>query len=179
MKTAKSTIPEAKSCQTAAATIPSKILSLPLHIVRDQHTHLTSVPFSLSGPATIYISLVREEFKQAHCKLVEQLGEAKWQRHQSIREKMDNTELSPEERAKPASSLFRSNSEFHYSGIGTSDPVQTEYAPSHTSFQSSNIEGEQVSPRVPGEPSKIGAGKPFQCLLCRCVISNVRNCGEK
>lgn len=144
-------------------------------IVRNQHTHLTGAAFSVSGPAMIYVSLVREKFKQAHYKLIERLGEANWQRHKSIREKMDNTELFPEERAKPAGSLFHPYSDFHDSGIGTSVPPQSEYAPSHTSFQSSNIEGEHVSLRVPREPSEVGAGKPFQCFLCTCVISNVRN----
>ena len=148
---------------------------------RNQSSHLPSVPFTVSDPAMIYVSLIREKFKQAHYKLVERLGEANWQRHRDVRDKIEKTELSPEERTKLqgetsiACSLFRPYSAFHDSGIGTSDPAQTEYAPSHTSFLSSNTEGEHVSLRVPKEPSEVGAGKPFQCFLCRCVISNVRN----
>ena len=129
----------------------------------------------------IYVALVREKFQQAHYKLVERLGEANWQRHRSVREKMDDTEQSSEATTKLAresgiaSSVFRPYSEFHDSGIGTTVPAQTEYAQSHTSFQSSNTEGEQLSQRVPKEPPEVGAGKPFQCFLCRCIISNVRN----
>ena len=148
---------------------------------RNQSSHLTSVPFAVSNPAMIYVSLVREKFKQADYRLVERLGEANWQRHRDVRDKTEKTELSPEKRTKLggetsiACSLFRPYSDFHDSGLGTSVPAQTEYAPSHTSFLSSNTEGEHASLRVPKEPSEVGAGKPFQCFLCRCVISNVRN----
>ena len=148
---------------------------------RNQSSNLASVPFAVSDPAMIYVSLIRDKFKQAHHKLVERLGEANWQRHRDIRDKMEKTELSPEERTKLsgersiACSLFRPYSDFHDSGIGTSVPAQTEYAPSHTSFLSSNTEGEHASLRVPKEPPEAGAGKLFQCFLCRCVISNVRN----
>ena len=133
---------------------------------RVQHSYPTNVTFSVSGPAAIYVSLVREKFKQAHYKLVERLGEANWQRHKNVREKIENTELFPE----VSCSVFRPYSDFHDSGIGT-----TEHAPSHASFQSSNHDGEQVSLRVPKEPSEIGAGKSFQCFLCRCIISNVKS----
>ena len=148
---------------------------------RNQSSHLTSVPFAVSDPAMIYVSLIREKFKQAHYRLVERLGEANWQRHRDVRDEIEKSELSPEERMKVgeekdiACSLFRPYSDFHDSGIGTSVPAQTEYAPSHTSFLSSNAEGEHVSLRVPKEPPEVGAGKSFQCFLCRRVISNVRN----
>ena len=150
-------------------------------IARNQSSHLTSVPFAVSGPAMVYVSLVREKFKEAHYKLVERLGEANWQRHRDVRDRTENTELSPEERMKlgrelsTTCSLFRPYSDFHDSAIGTSVPARTEYAPSHTSFLSSNTEGEYVSLRVPKEPSEVGAGKPFQCFLCRRIISNVKN----
>ena len=143
-------------------------------------SHLANIPFSVSGPATIYVSLLRDKFKEAHFKLVERLGEANWQRHKDIRE-VENPELSPEERTELAGetgiacSGFRPYSDFHDSGIGTSVPAHTEYAPSHTSFQSSIIEGEQMSLRVPEQPSEVADGKPFQCFLCRCIVSNVRN----
>lgn len=139
---------------------------------RNQRSYRADVPFSVSTPGRIYVKLVREKFPQAHYELVERLGESNWQRHKDIRKQMENPKLMPEERAK---SLFRQYSDFHDSGIGTSVPAQTDYAPSHTSFQSSNIEGEETSLRVPREPSEVGAGKPFECFLCRCIISNIKN----
>ena len=141
---------------------------------RNQQSCLAGLSFSVSGPAMIYVSLVQEKFKKADHKLVERLGEANWQRHKSVREKMDSTEQSAHD-SGIAYSIFRPYSEFHDSGIGTSAPAQTEYAQSHTSFQSSNTEGEQVSQRVPKEPPEVGSGKPFPCFLCRCIISHVRN----
>ena len=137
---------------------------------RVQHSYPTKSTFSVSGPAATYVSLVREKFQKAHYKLVERLGEANWQRHKNVREKIENTELFPE----VSCSVFRPYSDFHDSGIGTSVPAQTEYATSHASFQSSNPDGEQVSLRVPREPPEVGIGKPFQCFLCRCIISNVK-----
>ena len=139
---------------------------------QDRSSAFASVPFSISGPAMTYISLVRDKFKRANSKLVERLGEANWQRHKSIRDKMENTESTLKD---VACSVFRPYSEFHDSGIGTSVPTQTEYAPSHTSFQSSNTEGEEVSLRVPKEPPEVGTDKTFSCFLCRSTISNVRN----
>ncbi|CAD6591965.1 MAG: hypothetical protein ASARMPRED_005885 [Alectoria sarmentosa] len=100
--------------------------------VRAQQLYPTSVPFSVSGPAMIYVSLVRERFKQAHSKLVERLGEANWQRHKSIREKMESTEHSMVKdpnlarETGIACSVFRPYSDFHDSGIGTSVPAPTE-----------------------------------------------------
>ena len=148
---------------------------------RDSRSDLTSMTFAVSGPAMTYVSLIRDKFRQAHYKLVERLGEANWQRHKDVREKMEKAQLFPEERMKLAGetsiaySTFRPYSDFHDSGIGTSVPAQTQYAPSHTSLQSSNIEGEKASLRVPKEPSEVSAGKPFQCFLCRCIVTNVRN----
>ena len=148
---------------------------------RDSCLDLINTPFAVSGPAMTYVSLIREKFKQADYKLVERLGEANWQRHKDIREMMEKAQLSPEERAKLAeetgiaSSIFHPHSDFHDSGVGTSVPAQIQYAPSYTSLQSSKIEGEQASPRVPREPSEVGAGKPFQCFLCRCIVTGLRN----
>ena len=148
---------------------------------RNQSSHLTRVPFAVSLPAMSYIKLIREKFEQADYNLVERLGEANWQRHRDVRDKIEKTELSPQERTKLGGeasitcSIFRPYSDFHDSGIRTSVPAQTEYAPSHTSFLSSKPEGHQVSLRVPKEPPEVAAGNPFQCFLCRCVISNVRN----
>ena len=148
---------------------------------QNQSSHLTSVPFTMSDPAMIYVSLVREKFKQAHYKLVERLGEANWQRHRDVRDKIEYNKLPPEERTKVGEETsilhcrFRPYRDFHDSSIGASALAQTDYTPSHASFLSSNTEGEHASLRVPKQPSEVGVGKPFQCSLCKCVILNVRN----
>ena len=139
------------------------------------------VPFSVSGPARVYVSLVREKYKLAQDRLVERLGEANWQRHISLRKSMEASANVVEEITAPvessaiARSMFRPYSTFHDSALGPSIPGQTEYAPSHTSFQSSNREGERESIRVPATPAEVADGKPFECFLCKCILSNIRN----
>ena len=149
--------------------------------VRTQASPPESVSFSVSGPAKIYVSLVREKYKQAQDQLVERLGEANWQRHISVRKPMEASGDVAEEPPAPvgelavARSIFRPYSAFHDSGIGSSIPAQIEYAPSHTSFQSSKTEGEGDSIRVPATPAEVNEGKPFQCFLCKCLLSNIKN----
>ena len=139
------------------------------------------VSFSVSGPAKIYVSLVREKYKQAQNQLVERLGEANWQRHISVRNSLEASSdiaedvSAPVEDSAVSRSLFRPYSTFHDSGIGSSIPAQTEYAPSHTSFQSSNTEGGRELVRVPATPVEVSDGKPFQCFLCKCVLTNIKN----
>ena len=127
--------------------------------------------FFIYAPAMTYVSLVDDKFPKADYKLVNRLGEANWQRHKSVREKIDWDYCSDE----VARSIYRPCSNFHDSRIGTSAPALTDCAQSHSSFRSSNTEGEKLSLRVPREPSEVSAGTPFQCFLCRCIISNVKN----
>jgi DNA-directed RNA polymerase subunit M/transcription elongation factor TFIIS len=145
------------------------------------------VPFHLSDPAKVYVSLIREKYRTAEDQLVDRLGESNWQRHKMVRERMDTTKSYPGradghveeipaiEDRNDLYSAFRPYSAFHDSGIGTSVPAHTIYAPSHTSFQSTNFEGDQGSVRVPSTPEEVSAGKPFQCPLCGDLLTNVRN----
>lgn len=141
---------------------------------RTQAARPSPVSFCLSDPAKIYVSLVREKFKQAPDQLVERLGEANWQRHVGVRKRMENNNDS-EEGLESAYSVFRPYSVFHDSGIGTSVPAQTSYAPSHTSFLSSNTEEGQNSLRVPPTPKEVGTGKPFKCDFCGKSLASIKN----
>ena len=148
---------------------------------RIQASFPAPVPFFVSGPAKVYVSLVREKYKLAQDQLVERLGEANWQRHISVRMSMEASANVVEETTAPVEnsavvrSMFRPYSTFHDSALGPSIPGQTEYAPSHTSFQSSNTEGERESSRVPATPVEVTDGKPFQCFLCKRILSNIKN----
>ena len=134
----------------------------------------TGLPFSVSGPAAIYVSLVREKYRQAETQLVERLGEANWQRHVGVRNRMEAETPVPAEELVVAKSVFRPHSAFHDSGIGTSIPAQTQYTPSHRSFQSSNTEGEHESSRVPATPAEVHEGTPFQCSICKSMVTHIR-----
>lgn len=139
------------------------------------------VPFAVSRPALTYVGLVRDKFKSAGQKLVERLGEANWQRHIKIREQLDPALPQSEHPATSAlkdlvaHSVFRPYSAFHDSGIGTSLPAVTAYAPSHTSFRSSASEGVRGAIRVPPTPAEVGTWQPFQCFVCKMTLSTIRN----
>ncbi|KAL6720942.1 hypothetical protein ACLMJK_000042 [Lecanora helva] len=146
------------------------------------------VPFHLSTPARWYTSLIREKYKDAEDQLIDRLGEANWQRHKGVRESMekssnhkDNDEESPEglnietKTIAESFSAFRPDSAFHDSGIGTSVPAQTAYAPSHTSFQSSCSERDPKAVRVPPMPKEAITGSTFRCPFCAGTPVHVRN----
>lgn len=140
-----------------------------------QPSELPPLRFLLSDPAKIYVSLVRDKFKQAQDQLVNRLGESNWQRHISVRKKTENVESASVGKLGMDCSTFRPYSAFHDSGLGTSVPAQTTYAPSHTSFQSSKSERAQGSLQVPSTPVEIVDGKPFQCYLCGHLVSKIKN----
>ena len=130
--------------------------------------------FCLSGPAGFYVSLVRDKYKQASKELVERLGEANWQRHLKVRNMMEDPENNLAKGQETARSVFQPDTTFHDSGIGTSVPARTQYAPSHTSFRTSNTEGGSRSLRVPPIPLEATDGKSFRCYLCGNMLSTIR-----
>ena len=143
-----------------------------------------AVPFSVSEPAWIYVSHVREKFNRAQTRLVERLGEANWQRHRDVRRRMDAIANPNEDHGDEhehgqgdgiTCSVFYPSVAFHDSGIGTSVPAQTFYAQSHTSFQSNDTEGEQGSLRVPDTPTEVSEGKAFKCFLCGQMLSKIKS----
>ena len=159
---------------------------------RKAHTkssHPPVIPFHLSDPAKVYVSLVREKFRNAQDHLVDRLGESNWQRHNMVRQQMKNanSRLGVDSGLVVESSTiyldhkddlfseFRPFSAFHDSGIGTSLPAHTTYAPSHTSFQSTNPDGENVSVRVPPMPEQFGPGKSCMCPICGNTLPNIAN----
>lgn len=146
---------------------------------RTESSYPPVVPFRLSDSAGIYVSLVREKFRNAEDQLVDRLGESNWQRHQMVREQLKRhpkeEDVIVDKDQDLFYSVFRPYSTFQDSGIGTSIPACTEYAPSHASLQSSNIEGEEGSLRVPPTPEEVKDGTPFQCPFCGLFILNIKN----
>ena len=133
-----------------------------------------SVQFCLSGPAGFYVSLVQDKFKKASRELVERLGEANWQRHLKVRNMFGDAENDPAKGQATAHSVFQPDMTFQDSGIGTSVPAGTQYAPSDTSFRTSNIGGALRSLRVPPTPIEATNGKPFHCKYCGDMVSTIR-----
>ncbi len=141
---------------------------------RERESHAAKVPFHASEPAHVYISLVRDKYKEADNRLVERLGEANWQRHVTIRKRIDamlndSEQDSDHLHEKDLMPSVLGPSVFHDSGLGTSSAV------SHSSFISSNADGGPKAVRVPQMPAKAGLGEPFQCTYCGYIIHDINN----
>ena len=140
--------------------------------------------FSISTPARIYVSLVRERYRNADERLIERLGEANWQRHVVIRNRIDQVaemgvnDPPPLTSRKDALSNFQPVSVFHDSGLGTTISSPTQYersVASHTSFLSSASETGRGAAKVPKTPIEVELGKPFQCYICGCTQYKIKN----
>lgn len=144
---------------------------------RARSVQVAAVPIHAYDAARVYISLVRDKFKDADAQLVERLGEANWQRHVNVRLQMEDLSKDVEGKyiREDPGSTFRPYLAFHDSDIGPSIPAQTQYATSHTSFISSIPEREEGRLRVPREPLEVSTGKPFQCYICGEILSSIRN----
>ena len=109
--------------------------------LRPLHAHARK--FQASGPAQIYITLVQDKFPKANEKLQQRLGEANWQRHLNIRRRIEHEgrrQDVADVKATETGSLFRPQTLFHGSGVGTTIGSQSQSAQtgaSHTSFMSS------------------------------------------
>ena len=129
--------------------------------------------FSVSEPASTYILLAQQRFQEADLKLVQRLGEANWQRHVRIRTELYGHQDGHRDPSGPVA-----RSIFHDSGLGTTVPGSSQYAPSlasHASFASSVGIQESPFPRVPPMPPEVIAGQEFVCALCRTTQSRIRN----
>ena len=156
------------------STLEKSLLCTETSRVRSSQT--TPLPFHVSDAASVYISIIRDKFKDAEAQLIERLGEANWQRHVNVRMRMANVigDVKEEYIREDPCSTFRPYSAFKDSGIGPSAPTQSQNAPSHRSFVSSVSEKEGGRLRVPREPVEVGAGRPFQCYLCGELLSSIR-----
>lgn len=133
---------------------------------------------SVSHEALQYVGHVREKFPEAHPEVINRLGEANWQRHERLRNisSMDEASIVHQEPAVPpitAKSLFRPQSIFHDSALGSSlrtASSRAESIASHQSFASTVDGAARNAKRVPQMPI-INWGEPFNCPFCLVSIS--------
>jgi ankyrin repeat protein len=135
--------------------------------------------FHVSGPSRTYILNIYDHFSNANFRLVERLGEANWQRHIALRngltKQAESVTTAIEEAPK---SVFNPVSLFRDSGLGSSLPAQTSYAPtfvSHTSFVSSQADEDGGGLKVPPTPKAVSKGIPFSCEICGQTLSQIKN----
>jgi hypothetical protein len=131
--------------------------------------------FEVSGPAKAYVSNILDKFPSADIRLIQRLGEANWQRHVIIRNKQDQEEPGQSILQRTAKSIFHPALTFHDSGIGSSLPVVSAYAPSLSSFVSKLDDADNKYFRVPPTPKEVLEGKPFECFICDRTISTLKN----
>ena len=157
-------------------------------IIRYKSWDTTKPKFCASGPAQFYISLIHDKFPKANQRLKERLGEANWQRHLNIRNRMDQIANHPDqepalfavvnEKGSISASVFQPKTMAHDSGIGTTIGANSQYAEteaSHTSFISSIAQQKKGTLRVPPTPVEVGTSKPFSCHLCGFRQTKIKN----
>jgi hypothetical protein len=162
--------PDQPACQ-APATEPE---FTEVHRSLERETLEDSV-FEVSGPAKVYVSNILDKFPSADIRLIERLGEANWQRHVIIRNKQDQEEPGRFILQRTAKSIFHPALTFHDSGIASSLPVVSAYAPSLLSFVSRVDDADNKYFRVPPTPKEVLEGKPFECFICRRTISTLKS----
>lgn len=136
--------------------------------------------FTASHAASAYIDIVREKFPEAKSDLVEGLGEANWECHLRIRERLEDLKQNAEARQVfvTAKSVFRPISMFQDSALGSSIRKPSDYAASavsHSSFRTSATEGGKGSLRVPETPREMELGIPFPCAICGDILDDITN----
>ncbi len=173
---------------------------------RRQEDRARAITFHVTDAARHFVLQVHDKFRNAQTSLVERLGEANWQRFTRIRKYMYDRQQSMlqdeaghqdggrrddtkkggnllsdrtqhKDRAEPKS-LFRSMSEFHDSGLGSSKPARSRAAASvasHSSFRSTLTENHQGRPRVPSTPPEAFSGEPFICFICGKILTAIKN----
>ena len=117
-------------------------------------------------PYQFYAELIKARFPKADRKLIEQLGQANWERSQRgrIEREANLRERDGPENIIEVAGTVVADSAFHDSGMGTSVPAQTAYAKSIVSFISS-ISGETHN-HIPPLSQEAKSGKPFSCNAC-------------
>ena len=146
---------------------------------KDENEVPSSLDFHISDPARTYILNIYDRFSKADPRLVERLGEANWQRHIALRNRpikqAAGVAVAIEEAPR---SVFIPVSLFQDSGLGSSLPAQTSYAPtsaSHLSFISSQADEGGGGLKVPPTPKAVSKAIPFSCEICGQTLSRIKN----
>jgi hypothetical protein len=132
--------------------------------------------------ASAYINIIREKYPKAKTDLVERLGEANWQRHLTIRKKLEASAKEvprAEEEISVAKPLFHPISTFQDYGLETSLSTPNIRADasvaSHSSFRTSATEGSMDSLRVLEMPLAVKLGVQFKCQICGKSVRGIKD----
>lgn len=135
-------------------------------------------PFVTTAAASPYVAHIRDKFQSAPLDLANRLGEANWQRHQSIRASVANSTQKVEDTlasTQDAKTVFQPASAFQDSALGSSIPAEIdkdESVASHSSFLSSIGSDGETRRRVPSIPIATW-GQLFPCPFCHTLVDIV------
>ena len=170
------------SLQQAAETSKSYMVS---DTVDQVHLPL----FDVSEMAQSYCRNIIDKFPEAPRDLIQRLGEANWEQHKRIRERLetvDNRSLEEVDTEDDCQQTITGEETlFHDSGLGTSvaapnipqNPtfLTAKYpkAASIATFTSFLTNDTNYGGRMPPMPHDAHTGRPFRCNICGQVIRNV------
>lgn len=138
------------------------------------------ISFHITEAARPYVLQAYDKFRNANTFLVERLGEVNWQRFIRVRQLMaaELPQNDSEDVQVSARSTFFPASKFHDSDLGSSLDPNSSFArtdASHSSFVSSLAEKEGSCARVPSTPNEVAEGIPFECFICKRMLTKIRN----
>jgi hypothetical protein len=136
------------------------------------------VDFTVSEPAWPYVSNVRDKFRKADPKLIERLGQANWERHTKMTERLDeHTDVYSKvtQGIDEAKSIFTPSSLFHDSGLGSSSHTIHSNNATLRSSSAASYPRSCGRLRVPPTPSEVQKGIPFTCNICGHVLHKIKN----
>lgn len=134
--------------------------------------------FKVSEPAWPYVSNVRDKFRKADPKLIERLGQANWERHTKITERLDehaDVYSKVTQGVDEAKSIFTPCSLFHDSGLGSSSHMIHSNKITLRASSSASHPRDSGRLRVPPTPTEVQEGIPFTCNICGHVLHKIKS----
>lgn len=169
----------------------------------DETLILQAVPhvFEVSETARPYCRNIMDKFPKAALRLVERLGEANWERHSRVRERLENAPTADETiKVAPEDGCDKTvaGTLFHDSALGPSimtaptlfsdigdttssaaavnpSPARAASYATFTSFLSDETYGGSRGVRLPSPPDAALTGTPFRCQICGQFVRNLVN----
>ncbi|KAK2018380.1 hypothetical protein LZ32DRAFT_371014 [Colletotrichum eremochloae] len=130
-------------------------------------------------PRQLYTSRISHRFPNARLELVNRLAQANWDRFQRIQSDKERNiaergNATREEKTESRTPT-ENDSNFHDSGLGTSQGTRSAYAETTMSYRQNTAH----SIRIPPLPMEAKKGRPFECLACGRQIRIMNNSAWK
>ncbi|KAK1954603.1 hypothetical protein LY78DRAFT_730058 [Colletotrichum sublineola] len=130
-------------------------------------------------PRQLYTSRISHRFPNARLELVNRLAQANWDRFHRIQSEKERNiaergNATREEKTESRTPT-ENDSNFHDSGLGTSQGTRSAYAETTMSYRQNTAH----SIRIPPLPIEAKKGRPFECLACGRQVRIMNNSAWK